>query len=265
MWVATVLSVAPLALSQPVLFGVEIFAGEGELAGAFCQHVGPFEQFELLTNPAHDALDPEGFKLLMQLILRIGKGGHVHLGTPCSSWIFLARSQSRRSLLQPQGPPAPQCRPSLQRYLKDHNALADITGSVVRMACALGLTYSVEQPRSSLLWSYPPVLAALAATTARNIPFFMSAFQGDSPKPLSMRGNAPWLVVFKEVAENLHRRVGLPEKRLATRAAAYVTGRRAELKRSSAYTAAFGMAMSLCFLGHSSTRVEQIMHEHGFA
>ena len=72
-------------------------------------------------------------------------------------------------------------------------------------------------------------------------------------------------MTFMQVAAELHRRVGLPDKRLAITTGYCVSGHSAELQRSSAYTAAFGMAMSLCFLGHSSARVQQIMHEHGFA
>ena len=93
------------------------------------------------------------------------------------------------------------CSKFLKKYLTEHNALADITGCLVRLAVALELTYSVEQPRSSLLWSYPPVLQALAGSDAINVPFFMSAFQGESPKPLSLRGNAPWLKFMKAVAK----------------------------------------------------------------
>ena len=200
-WVSLALSLAATASGLAVLFGVEVFAGEAALSRAFSRFVGCFEPFELRTNPEHDILNPCGFKLLLLLILRIGKGGHVHIGTPCKSWIFLARSYSRRSLLQPQGPDAAHCSKSLKKYLTEHNALADITGCLVRLAVALELTYSVEQPRFSLLWSYPPVLQALVGSGAINVPFFMSAFQGELPKPLSLRGHAPWLKVMKVVAK----------------------------------------------------------------
>ena len=63
-WVSIVLSVAEMAATLPVLFDVEVFAGEAELASAFANHVGPFEPFDERENPTHNISEPSGLKLL---------------------------------------------------------------------------------------------------------------------------------------------------------------------------------------------------------
>eukprot|EP00969_Alexandrium_andersonii_P231588 10227154-Alexandrium_andersonii.AAC.1 len=118
----------------------------------------------MVSDAENDVLTMHGLKRIALWMLRIGKNGYVHLGTPCKSWVALSRSWSQRSCIAPQGPSPSRVSDEQWSYLREHNSIGHITAHVVRTAHALGLVYTIEQPVSSLLFSFDPVLKALAAT-----------------------------------------------------------------------------------------------------
>ena len=55
-----VCKLANTSILLPLVVGVEIFAGLGELSKAFCELVGNFLTFEFLNDPAQNILSREG-------------------------------------------------------------------------------------------------------------------------------------------------------------------------------------------------------------
>ena len=93
-----------------LIFGIEICSGCEALSEAFRTHVGLFLSFYTVCDPENDVLTMQGLRRIASWMLRIGKNGYVHLGTPCKSWVALSRPWSKRSMLAPQGPSHPNPR-----------------------------------------------------------------------------------------------------------------------------------------------------------
>eukprot|EP00973_Karenia_brevis_P089021 12346149-Karenia_brevis.AAC.1 len=160
-WVTLVLACATLAAQQTILHGVEFFSGEGELTAAFCLLVGPFACYDIKHGRLHDILEDDGLRSAVVLLLRVASGGYVHFGTPCKSWVTLSRSWTQRSLLRPAGPPASKLKPAQAKYLESHNRIATYTAYLIKTARALGIEFTIEQPTSSLLFSFKDISLAL--------------------------------------------------------------------------------------------------------
>ena len=211
-WVKLALECSALAWGQPLLHGVEYFSGQGELQKAFDSQVGPFAYFDIRHGPTYDISTDAGVRTAMILLLRVASGGHLHFGTPCSSWVALSRSFTKRSSYQPKGPDKAHCTKKQWAYLQLHNRIAKISSYLMKLATLLGHTVSLEQPVSSLLFSYAPMVAALK--DAISAPFHMGAFGGESPKPLKLVGTAAWLSVFRAVYLARKSAATKPSKRL---------------------------------------------------
>ena len=109
--------------------------------------------------------------------------------TPCKSRVALSRSYTHRSAYQPQGPNKGHCAKTTQSaYLQLHNRIANITSYLMKLALLLGHTVTLEQPDSSLLFSYGPMVAALKDSIAA--PIHMGALGGERPKQLKLVGYA---------------------------------------------------------------------------
>ena len=151
-WIEFCMKAAAAARSLPSIYGVEVFAGRCELSKAMRANVGPFESYEILLDPKHNTLASSGLELLLQLVFRTVSSGLVWLGTPCKSWVMLSRSWSGRTMARPGGPA--NASKAQKAYLDEHNAMAEVSSCLVRTAHAVSLRYIVEQPISSLLFSY---------------------------------------------------------------------------------------------------------------
>ena len=259
-WIALLLEAAGPALKLSVVVGLEVFSGMGELSSAFALLVGPFLTFEILNDDAEDIMRQSGLMILLTKFLSIAFEGLLWLGTPCKSWVVLSRSFTHRSLIQPSGPQLEHTSQRQRDYLDGHNSIAEITALFIRSATALGIYAIVEQPVSSLLFHYEAMLKALAAANARAVSFQMSAFEGESPKPLLLKGTAPCLQTFREVYL-LRKAMGERATKRLTRTTTtpsgkqQFTGKMRELTASSGYTGCMGTAMALCSLGKSCSEV----------
>ena len=149
--------------------------------------------------------------------------------------------------MAPAGPPRRHRSKHLDEYLATHNRLADLTSFLIRMAIALGHRYTVEQPVSSLLFSYSPI--ACVAHNADSVSFCMGYFAGNTLKPLRIVGTASWLHVFRDVYLRRKKTCAKPTEKLARTDKSGFTGIKRKLDESSAYTAVFGRCVALCHQG----------------
>ena len=163
-WVALILACIPLALALPLLAGVEYFSGQAELAKACGKTLGPWGTYDSKHGTEFDCTTRDGQRCAIVLLLRVAMHGHAHFGTPCKSWVALSRAFTKRSGLLPRGPPKSRCTPALWKYLSLHNHIAQVTSYLIKTCVAMQHTYTVEQPVSSLLFSYEPMVAALIGT-----------------------------------------------------------------------------------------------------
>ena len=261
-WISLILACSEAAASLPLLAGVEYFSGEAELSKACESMIGPWGRYDIKHGTDFDASTAAGQQRAIIMLLRVARRGYVHFGTPCKSWVALSRSFTKRSGYMPSGPPQGRCSTRQWQYLSLHNKLALITSYLIKTAVALHHVYTVEQPVSSLLFHYEPMVHALLSSTAISVS--MSAFQGDSPKPLKIVGNTPWLSTMRHVF--LLRKAHAPAttKRLTKRSAGgHFTGKQSDLTGSSAYTASLGACIALCALGGPAEEIARELEHRG--
>ena len=162
------------------------------------------------------------------------------------------------------GPVACLCRPGQAAYLALHNRIAEISSLVALTATALGLAWIIEQPLSSLLFRFAPIRDAIKNCNAKTINFQMSAFGGDSPKPLRLTGTPSWLLTFETAARERLRSSATPKKRLATKEeSGGFTGKQSELTASSAYTFALGIAIALAITRMDAKQIVTELRRRG--
>ena len=248
-WVALLVCAAREAWQLPTLWGAELFAGKAELSQAFRRMVGPFASYDILIDGSHDLLTQAGLLEAMKILLRICARGLLWLGTPCQSWIGLSRSFTRRSRIQPEGPPPSRCSSTLSAYLKTHNELAHRSALFIITANLLKIFIAIEQPTSSLLFEYAPMKNALRCAMAQPIAMMMQWFDGATPKPLRIFSNAPCIDGLKKKIAARRMKASKCTSRLAnTDCKGGFTGKARELKESSGYTRSFGEAWAASFL-----------------
>ncbi len=260
-WVELCVQAAAAAVELPVVFGLEVFSGRGELSQAFRDLAGPFLSFEIADDPEEDISTMSGVLLALKKLFCVRAGGLLWLGTPCKSWVVLSRSFTQRSLLQPAGPV--QCRSKRQReYLDQHNCIAERSAFLARTATVLQVFFVIEQPSSSLLANFEPVRVALETTAAVKASISMCRFGGESKKPLTLRGTGD-LSTLARVNE-IRKEARPATKKLTTRSpGGFFTGKKEDLEASAAYTRCFGIAVALCYQGLSPEAVAEELSEQG--
>ena len=137
---------------------LEVFSGAGGLTRAM-KKIGiatgdPYEAFRRKGEHRreHDLLVDSTFEHLLQAV-RNKTYHYVHFGLPCSTWSAWQRPNpnSTRSTQRPEG-----AGPSLVECLA--NCLTDRVLLLCREAERVGCFWSIENPKSSLVWRYPPML-----------------------------------------------------------------------------------------------------------
>ena len=255
-WCDLLLKAASSAFEQPLLIGVEYFSGQAALSTASNELVGPFASYDIKYGESCNLLTDAGLLWAMLLLLRIARSGYTHFGTPCRSWIVLSRSFTQRSSYLPAGPRRSQCTDKQWHYLQEHNRLGELSAYLIKTARALGHSFTLEQPNSSLLFDFTPM--SLALDSAPIIAFSMGEFGGSSPKPLRLCGTVPWLRQLRALYLARKAKVAAPAHRLAKHSATGFTGNTQDLEESSGYTEAFGIAVAMSHLG---VNVQCIMEE----
>jgi len=231
-------------LSAPIkdFSGVEVFAGEKAVAlglGRACKSLAceglPCATLELLDG--QDITKLSGQRLAINYLCRCRALGLTWLGTPCSSWIFLGRSNAGRYTWLPAGD-------ETRAYTRAHNNLADISIDLAWLAFCLGLHVVIEQPLSSILFDYAPMQALIAKTRMQRATVQLGGFGAASMKPLQLWGTVPWLPQLAQASKQRQKSAKPGEKLTHTRTdnlgRANVTGKKAALKESSAYPPEFG-------------------------
>lgn len=128
---------------------VELFAGEGELSQAFRRSGLQSQEYDInKCTMSMDMRSTAGLLKAVQLTLRLRIGGLLWSGTPCSTWIFLARGSTGRSQGNPLGRTEVKC-------VSDANIVVARVSLLIMLAVARGASWAVEQPSSSLMPRHP--------------------------------------------------------------------------------------------------------------
>eukprot|EP00971_Amphidinium_carterae_P325593 6455945-Amphidinium_carterae.4 len=172
-----------------------------------------------------------GVQLLLEKLAWVRKRGMLFMSPPCSSWVWMSRSKSRRTKSTP-------CGSEDSSFVVQGNQVAEVVSSLMLLASEQGIDFVIEQPLSSLFFSHPSVESAIRQIPGvTRVSFRMSAFGSKSQKPSLLVGTAPWLSKVKDAGTQR------PPKALVQLAErtddGQVNGKRKLLQESSAYPIQF--------------------------
>lgn len=130
---------------------LELFSGQGELSKAFERHTFAAGQYDICKNWCMDLRTTAGMLRAVQMTLRLKIGGLLWAGTPCSTWVFLARGSTGRSQGHPLGRED-------TRSVSDANLVVSRVALLILLAVARGASWIVEQPTTSLMPRHPRMM-----------------------------------------------------------------------------------------------------------
>ena len=136
-------------------------------------------QFDFCAN--------SGFALAINSVTRLLPGSIAPLGPVCSSWIFLSRSCSGRSVLFPIGWES-------RAWVRSANVMNARVALLVMLISFYGCTFVLEQPVSSLFTSTPSWIHAVRQLRRNGVSTWrqciqLGAFGGQTQKPLHLYSN----------------------------------------------------------------------------
>ncbi len=113
-------------------------------------------------SSAQDVNTESGFALLIVLLLRMVPGGLMFLACPCSSWVWMSRSQTKRSKVQSLGDVT-------NAVTAEGNAINERAAFLCFLAWKLGVTWVIEQPASSLFFATKNMASVVSQCTATRV------------------------------------------------------------------------------------------------
>ena len=96
--------------ATPYLDFIEFFSGAGQICNAMVRAGFNAQGYDVLDDGVFEHfIGAQGFLCAIKMMMLLRKHGGNHWGTVCSSWVWLCRSTSKRSVAFPLGMP-PQCK-----------------------------------------------------------------------------------------------------------------------------------------------------------
>ena len=220
-----------LPLTEDLDF-VEWFAGS-QCVSAYLRESLRGMSVDCLYDPIYgNIMTFEGFIAAIVLALRLtGCSALQFFGTVCSSWIWIVRSCTKRSVENPLGD-------RTNAFTEHGNVMVSRCCLLMLIGWAKGCHFMLEQPTSSLMMCHHRLRQVIAITGAELVSTCMSAFGGPTVKRTLLLTDAPW-------GSEMHRtgvghKNGSGEKLATVDELGRVTGNRDALKNSQAYPAGFG-------------------------
>ena len=186
--------------------------------------------FDKVYSPEQDFTSSQGFMNALHLMLRVRPGGCLWAAPECKTWIWLSRTQTRRSKYHPEGDMA-------KDYVKNANRMVILLSLLFSVAFCRGVALFMEQPSSTVLHYMSPMNYVIKHCLPYKVLTYLGAFGAESAKPVLIWSS------LQEV-EQLKRARPTNLEKLTTRDGDQVTGKNKMLKLSQAYPEGFGKAVS---------------------
>lgn len=139
------------ALTRKIQF-VEVFSGSQGLTQAARSEGLSTKGFDVVRNPEENILTNQGFTTILKHILSIQEFGVAWFGVPCNSFIWMARSFTKRSRENPLGD-------TTKKVVQKANAISERVAMLLLVCVLWDVYYLIEQPVSTLLWRQPCLLS----------------------------------------------------------------------------------------------------------
>ena len=115
--------------------------------------------FDYIVDNAHDMTTAHGFGHAIKIALSIMPGGVVWFGVPCSTFVWMSRSHTKRTRQKPWGD---RTRLDVCRA----NLIVKHVGILLELLVKRSVYFIIEQPAGSLLW-WMPVMRRAARLSFR--------------------------------------------------------------------------------------------------
>ena len=86
-WATDFREILEAARDQPLLHGLDVFAGSTGISKSFVRQGLACETFDINHNKMQNILEPAGLRYLLSLIARVVEEGLCVFGPPCKFWI----------------------------------------------------------------------------------------------------------------------------------------------------------------------------------
>ena len=163
------------ALTETLDF-VEWFAGS-QCVSAYLGDVLDGVSVDCLYDPIYgNIMTYEGFVHAVVLVLRLrGCAALQFFGTVCSSWVWIVRSCTKRSVDNPLGDRS-------NAFTEHGNVMVSRCCLLKLLGWAKGCSFMLEQPSSTLMPHHPRIEQVIAVTGAQLVATCMGAFGGGAQR-----------------------------------------------------------------------------------
>lgn len=170
---------------------VEMFAGDKAVTKGLRLLGYHGDAIDVRFDSRHDLLTPTGFLLAIALVWGTAKFGVLWLAPPCSTWVWLSRSSTGR---RPHRPAGDEHKENVMRQ----NMLVGRLCYLINLAWHLGVYFIIEQPASTVMFSYPRLQKLLArmGSAVTWVKIEMGCFNLEMAKNTLLVGWAPHLAAM---------------------------------------------------------------------
>ncbi|CAE7263778.1 unnamed protein product [Symbiodinium sp. CCMP2592] len=207
-------------------FAWELFSGTGNLTKAIDRAGLPcLQPLDVCRAPHHDLTHPAVQRIVLDVLLS-GLVWYVHMGTPCVVW-----SRARHNIQNHKKARAKE-RVGIQ--------LAAFSARIAWLCLDLGVGFSIENPRSSLLWSFAPILQLLGDSRVSFVTYDSCQYGACCKKPTALLTNLQSLSSLSQHCDRSHRHEVLRRSWRVKREGRWIT--EARTASAGAYTVALASA-----------------------
>ena len=256
----------PEYVIESLLDTIELFSGEAECTNNFAAMGLASLSYDIKDDKKYHNLNAcWGFIHALQCLRRLRRRrGCAWMGTVCSTWVFMSRASTRRTLCNPQGDTTRRC-------VVNGNRQASRSALVMAYCYAVACGFVLEQPASSLLFYHPSLLhvqrvaVKLLRSRFHRVSLYMHHYNAKHFKKTELLSNETWV----HALSNSH-----PGKEAASDAAPTATvsvradGKKTttgtkHLKATQTYTPEFGKACANSIMSFRTYFDADVDHTRG--
>lgn len=201
----TVFGITPIDVqkwpSQRDLDVVELWSGKGTVAKAGQALDLSVATFDILNRPEENITSLSGFRLALDLVLRLRPGGLLHMAPVCSSFGFMNSSRCQRDESNDYT--------GDWSYLKVHegNVMADIAAFFLLVGWARQVQCSLENPMGSTIFKYGCVAPAIDKLQLQDVLAYRCAYDEEAAvgdrylKGFKFFATGPWIQAIRKPCE----------------------------------------------------------------
>ena len=225
--------------------GCEYYAGQAEVTKALCRRGYDVYAYDIkYLSDLMDMCNPLGFLYAIVLCLRVRSHGICWFGTVCSSWVWIAKATTMRTLSRPRGD-------TRVPVVVEGNMQCTRSCLLMTMCYVRQIVWILEQPSSSRIFTHPAMVWARerAHEVGREfhiISTYQGAFGAETPKKTILASNSKCTHGLVRSSPEMLSTAPLATARVTSVRAdgrRMITGTSA-LKGTQAYSAEFGEAVA---------------------